>query len=324
MNINKKYVELLQEIYYRGFTYEDPNRKGVKRKQIPFYRFEHNFEEDGYPIIGVKQTYPKMAFNEMLAFMRGYTHLKELESLGVTFWRKDAYNFYLRKCDKNNVEHRLSFEKFLEESMFYTYVPEIPDYVFGNLGKIYSYQIRNWDGKVDQLNEVLERIKNNSKVTKNIVNMWNPSDMKDCALSPCHRSFEFIVEGDGLYVQWEQGSVDTFLGLPMNILYYSDVCYIFAHYLGLKPKGIIGNLSNVHLYDNSFDAVEKVLNKVFVDVCKNQESNILNNIVESKWNLPEKWENLDDYLNQLDFKTNLKIVGYKHLGREDVEMLAYS
>ena len=90
--IDKTYQELLHKIYYKGFEYEDPNRKGVTRKQIPYYNFEHDFE-DGFPIIGLKQTYPKMAFNEMKAFMMGKTNLKDLEDLGVTFWRDDAYNY---------------------------------------------------------------------------------------------------------------------------------------------------------------------------------------------------------------------------------------
>ena len=316
--IDQQYQELLHKIYYKGFEYEDPNRKGVTRKQIPYYNFEHDFE-DGFPIIGLKQTYPKMAFNEMKAFMMGKTNLKDLEDLGVTFWREDAYNFFKREA----VGYGVDMEAFLS-GVDKGYQYDSPSFKWGDLGKIYSYQIRNWDKKgfsdgIDQLNGVLERLKKEPNSTKNIVTMWNPSDLEDCALSPCHTRFSFIVEnlkdgGKGLRVQWNQDSVDSFLGLPINVMYYSFVCYIFAHYLGMKPLGIIGNLSNVHLYDNSFSAVEKILEFNYHDL----------EPVKIETNFPKEWYNLDDYLRQLDYKQNIKINNYKHLGRFDVPMLAYN
>lgn len=313
--INKIYQELLHKIYYKGFSYKDPNRKGVIRKQIPYCNFEHDFEE-GFPIIGLKQSYPKMAFNEMKAFMMGYTNLKQLEDLGVTFWRQDAYNYFLKHFNSKKTK-----EEFLEmvSKGYYSGAKDNPYYVFGDLGKIYSHQIRNWNGEIDQLNKVLERIKREPNSTKNLVNMWNPSDLDSCALSPCHTRFSFIVENlkdgnKGLRVQWNQDSVDSFLGLPINVMYYSFVCYVFAHYLGMKPLGIIGNLSNVHLYDNSFSVVKKLLELSPDDL----------EPVKIETHLPESWVNLDDYLNQLDFAENIKIKDYKHLGRFDIPMLAYS
>lgn len=312
--IDRVYQELLHKIYYKGFEYEDPNRKGVIRKQIPYYNFEHDFE-DGFPIIGLKQSYPNMAFNEMLAFMRGYTNLKQLEELSVTFWRQDAYNYY-KKHGGN-----LGFEYFLDQVMGTDKYGKNfgQSKNLGSLGKIYSHQIRNWNGSIDQLNEVLERLKIEPNSTKNLITMWNPSDLDSCALSPCHTRFSFIVENlkdgnRGLRVQWNQDSVDTFLGLPINIQYYSFVCYVFAHYLGMKPLGIIGNLSNVHLYDNSFSVVEKLLEFNSGDLEPIQ--------IETKFT--KEWFNLDDYLRQLDFAENIKIKDYKHLGRFNIPMLSYS
>lgn len=311
--IDQQYQELLHKIYHKGFEYEDPNRKGVIRKQIPYYNFEHDFE-DGFPIIGIKQTYPKMAFNEMKAFMMGKTNLKDLEDLGVTFWRDDAYNY----CKKLYPDYESTMDEFLY-SVHEKHWRINPYYEFGDLGRIYSHQIRNWNGSIDQLNEVLERLKKEPNSTKNIVTMWNPSDLEDCALSPCHRDFEFIVENlkdgsKGLRVKFTMSSVDTFLGLSINVMYYSFVCYVFAHYLGMKPLGIIGNLSNVHLYDNSFSAVEKILEFNYHDL----------EPVKIETDFPKDWKNLDDYLRQLDYKQNIRINNYKHLGRFDVPMLAYN
>lgn len=270
--IDKKYKELIQEIYYNGFEYEDPNRKGVIRKQITSYRLEHNFK-DGFPIIGLKQSYPRSAFNEMLLFMRGKTNIKDFHELKLFIWDKDEKNY-----NKG-----------------------------GDLGRIYPYQIRNFNGYFDQLNFVLERLKKEPHRTKNVVTMWNPCDMEECALTPCHRDFEFISDGKNLTVQFTMSSVDSFLGLPMNLMYYSFVCLVFSHYLGLKPKGIIANLSNVHLYDNSFEAVEELLIRE------------LDNKVVCIVSVPPEWDNLDDYLNKLNFELN----NYVHLGKLNVEMLAY-
>lgn len=348
--IDKIYQELLHKIYYQGFEYEDPNRKSVIRKQIPYFNFEHNFE-DGFPIIGLKQTYPKMAFNEMKAFMIGKTNLKDLEDLGVTFWRDDAYNYYLKKWNEQMVKP-LNKEEWFKATLKdgHNGDNKVLKLGLGGLGKIYSHQIRNWDNSIDQLNEVLEKLKKEPNSTKNIITMWNPSDLDDCALSPCHTRFSFIVEnlsfkqrekimreshtvflgkGEvlteedfdnvdipryGLRIQWNQDSVDSFLGLPINIMYYSFACYVFAHYLKMKPLGLIGNLFNVHLYDNSFSAVEELLKFNPDDL----------EPIKIETDFPKEWYSLNDYLNKLDYKENIKINNYKHLGRFDVPMLSYN
>lgn len=312
--VDEKYQELVRKVYYTGFEYEDPNRKGVIRKQIPYYTFEHSFSE-GFPIIGLKQSYPKMAFNEMKAFMMGKTNLRDLEDLGVTFWRKDAYNYFLKHFKSKKTE-----KEFLEmvAKGYYSGAIDNPYYVFGDLGKIYSHQIRNWNGNIDQLNEVLERLKKNPMSTKNIVTMWNPSDLDDCALSPCHTRFSFIVSkldesAYGLTVQWNQDSVDLFLGFPINVQFYSFVCYVFAKYLGMIPLGVVGNLSNIHLYDNSFWAVEELLKR---NPHKTEKVR-----VSTQFGL--YYKGLDSFLNQLSF-SDFEFYDYNHLGRLDVEMLPYS
>ena len=342
MNINRQYYNLVEKIYNEGFLYEDPNRKGVYRKQITDYTFEHNFK-DGYPAIGLKQVYPKMAFNEMLAFMRGYTNLSQLEGLGVTFWRDDAFNYFESRYGKGS----RTFDEWLGM------VKAFPGHNYGDLGRIYSHQIRNWNNTLDQLDSVLERLKKAPLSTKNIVTMWNPTDLKDCALSPCHTLFSFVtsplkteereeliskeqfeyyynnvknsekeeyfdsinIPKYGLKVLWDQFSVDTALGLPINIMYYSDVCYTFAHYLNMKPVGIKGNLANVHLYDNSFDAVEEMLKRDITEI---------EYPVEIETNFPDNWEYLDDFLGKLEYGKSIKLLNYKHLGRLDIKMLAYS
>lgn len=347
MNINKQYKDLVEKVYKEGFEYEDPNRKGVIRKQIPYYTLEHSFD-NGFPAIGIKQTYPKLAFNEMKVFMQGKYNLKDLENMGVSFWRKDAYNYYVRHGGNLKFEHFL--DQVLGTDKYGKNFGQTKN--IGSLGKVYPYQIRNWNGEIDQLSRVLERLKENPMSTKNIITMWNPSDEKSQALTPCHTRFSLVVrpldvyerqwfiENDesnyefyyenvrqsekesyfdglnipryGLTVQWNQDSVDSFLGLPTNILYYSNLCYALAHYMNMKPLGILGNLTNVHLYDNSFSAVKEMLSR---------DTSELKPITFNSNSLPKEWTDLDDYLSRLEY---VPLADYKHLGRLDVEMLAYS
>lgn len=311
--IDNIYYELLYRTYYNGFEYEDPNRKGVTRLQIPYYNLEYSFSE-GFPMISLKQVYPKMAFGELKSFLMGQNNVQDIEKQGVTFWRKDAYNYYLKKTQDTTTD----YHKFLEKMQVRELVG---DFTAGDLGRIYPYQMRNWDNTLDQLQNVLERLRKEPNSTKNIVTMWNPKDHEDSALTPCHTRFSFIVENisdskykHGLRVQWNQDSVDLFLGLPINIMYYSMMCYIIAGYLGMKPLGIIGNLSNIHLYNNALDATVELMGR---------------NPYETRspivvFDLPQEFKNLDDYLEQLDYNKTVSIHGYKHLGRLDVEMLAYN
>lgn len=301
--INKQYRNLIEKILKDGFEYEDPNRKGTNRKQIPFYRIEHDFK-DGFPAIGLKQSYPKMAFNEMVLFMQGKTQIQDFWKLGVKFWDKDGYNYFLNRTQKDDY----TFDEWKE------FMKVFDSHTYGSLGRIYSHQIRKWNGNTDQLNNVLERLKKHPHSTKNIVTMWNPSDLEYCALSPCHRTFEFISDGKNLWVQWEQSSVDVGVGILMNIMYYSFVCEVFAHYLGLNAKGIIGNLSNVHLYDNSLEAMEEMLKR---------DENQIKEVPFLVKDLPTEWENLDDFLSQLKYGESVKLKNYQHLGRIDIEMLPY-
>jgi thymidylate synthase len=308
--IDLKYKELISKIYNEGFEYIDPNRSGVKRKQIPYYTFEWNFE-DGFPAIGLKKAFPKSAFNEFKAFMLGENKLKQLEDRGVRFWRKDAHNFHKRRFPNSTI----TINRFMELVGTLDYNGN----EFGDMGKIYPYQIRKWNGKYDQLQMVLNRLKQNPHTTKNIVTMWNPTDISDSALSPCHTRFSFVVtklnnDSLGLYIQWNQDSVDVFLGLPMNIMYYSYACYVFAEYLGMKPLGVIGNLTNLHLYDNSFLAVEQLLKR---DAKLNEDVNINVNVTEYN-------NDVSKFIEAIEYGKNIILSNYRDLGEIKVEMLPYS
>jgi thymidylate synthase len=283
--MDKQYKELLHTILNKGYWYDDPNRKETKRLQINDYKLTHNFE-DGFPITTSKKTYYKGAFGELLVFLRGENNLKVLHNNGVKFWNKDAHNYYIKLCNDNQTSPVDSgqFLKFTEQGNVRDY---FDGYRFGDLGKIYPYQMRKWNDSLDQIQSLVNTLRTTPLATKKTVTMWNPSDLQDCCLSPCHWSFEALVtplkesyEGHivdfgkevfsektkvwrspkyGLTIKWHQHSTDVFLGLPLNITYYSGLCYLLAELLNMKPLGVIGDLSNVHLYDNAIEGAKKQL-----------------------------------------------------------------
>lgn len=339
--IDRTYKELLETILEKGFWYNDPNRKGVKRLQIDDYRIVHNFS-DGFPAITTRKTYFNLAVAELLVFLSGAKNLKELRDKGINFWNQDTYNFYLKHFNERNVKPQ-SYENFLEAVdkdglNGYNYVLKLG---LGRLGKIYPYQMRNWNGKIDQLLDLIYTLRNNPMATKKTVTMWNPSDLEDSALSPCHFMFQAIVSKIGkneygLKIKFSMHSVDTFLGLPSNLQYYSTLCYILAAFSGMKSLGIIADLTNVHLYDNQIDAVKEQL-KRDVDKYDNSEIRFSENFYymidkflgakedlmtdpQNKWNESEALTNVFKNLSVDDFI----LKGYESYEKISVPMLSYN
>lgn len=289
-SINNTYQQLLKDIISRGYVYEDPNRKGVKRTQVSDYRFVHNFEKDGFPIITLREIYYKGAIGEFVSFMNGENNVEDLIKNKVNFWFKDARNYFNKKFKKNLTEQEHK-EGVLSGKRAY-----------GDLGKIYPYQMRSWNGNIDQISRLVKTLKTNPMATKKTVTMWNPADMEETSLSACHWSFEALTEvlsikqrenylkktdvlsydsyiedtkfknrsiqldelgvpKYGLNIKWHQHSVDTYLGLPSNIIYYSLMCVVLAAEANMVPMGIIADLSNVHIYDNAISATYELLKR---------------------------------------------------------------
>ena len=148
--INEKYKNILSEIVKKGFTYEDPNRTGVYRKQIPTYTFSHYFKSEGFPILTLRKSFIESAFQEMKLFLSGESNLKIFKSKGVNFWDKDAYNFAVKQGYIGTFD---SFIDFAKNNDF-------------SLGKIYPHHIRNYNGVTDQLKDLIHILKTNPFATK--------------------------------------------------------------------------------------------------------------------------------------------------------------
>lgn len=262
--MNKKYVDLIELILSSGYEYEDPNRKGVKRKQIDSYSFKHNLLEEGFPFITVKQTYPELALKELELFISGETDIREYWKIGVNFWDKDWKRFIREDQDKSREE-----------------LQNLPERSY-QLSGIYPDLMTSWGNKgINQIDNLLQTLHKNPMATKKTVTMWNP-EVKG-VLSPCHWAFEVIVspipdakEGEPQYyisLKFHMGSSDVFLGKPMNVVYYAGLLVWLAHVSDMIPLNLYGDLSNVHLYDNSWEAAEDLLKQPYEDIKVDVEYN---------------------------------------------------
>lgn len=249
--IDQTFHDLCSRIFAEGREYENKNR-GVKRLQIPSFTLRHSFE-DGFPAITNKRLYWKGIVGELLWFLRGDNDVRWLNDNGIKIWNKDAYNWYLKEMKKGNSAYIADFEEF--EKMG-----------FGLVGQNYSVQWRNFNGKTDQILDLVNMMSKDIMSSRLKVNAWNPSEIFETALPPCHSEFQVIgvplEDGTfGFELHWNQRSVDVFLGLPFNIASYGLLAKILEFITGYKALGIEGTLKCVHFYDNQYEAAKELLSR---------------------------------------------------------------
>ena len=178
---------------------------------------------DGFPLMTTKKVHWKSVVHELLWFVSGNTNIKYLQENGVRIWNEWA--------DEN-----------------------------GNLGPVYGKQWRDFGG-VDQLQNVIDEIKSNPYSRRLIVNAWNPIDIPNMALPPCHMMFQFYVNDGKLSLQLYQRSADAFLGVPFNIASYSLLLHMVAHLTNLEPYEFIHTLGDAHIYMDHFYQVAEQLSR---------------------------------------------------------------
>jgi len=232
----KQYLELLEDIYKNGTDVD--GRNGATRKV--FARQLRFNLEDGFPAMTTKKLAFKMMKSELLWFIEGSgddNRLKELNGSDRTIWTDNANADYWKPKAKFD----------------------------GDLGRVYGVQWRHWkrpDGtEVDQLKDVIERIKTMPNDRRHIVTAWNPGELELMALPPCHMMFQFFVAGDKLSVHMVQRSCDMFLGVPFNIASYALLLSMVAQVTGLKAHECILTLNDAHIYHSHFDAVQEQLSR---------------------------------------------------------------
>ncbi len=213
----KQYLDLLRRAYETGTDRGDRTGTGVRAVFGHQMRFDLS---DGFPLLTTKKLHLKSIIHELLWFLSGDTNIRYLKENGVSIWDEWA--------DEN-----------------------------GELGPVYGRQWRSWtgaDGKtVDQISWVVNEIKTNPNSRRLVVSAWNPSQIEDMALPPCHCLFQFFVADGRLSCQLYQRSGDIFLGVPFNIASYALLTAMMAQATGLKPGEFIHTLGDAHLYANHFE-----------------------------------------------------------------------
>lgn len=299
-NGEKNYLDLLQIIIDKGYSLPPAQRQVVGTRQINSWTFEHDLRT-GFPLLTTKDLGGKRLegiIHELLWFLRGDTNIKYLVDNGVNIWNKDAYNYYKKMFkEHNNAETTCGIEMFID-GIKEDNSAAFGNYKLGDLGPVYGKQWRNWEvpttnhkfTSIDQIANLIKDIKyaidNNYNNRRLIVSAWNVAEISDMALPPCHKDFQIILEpisnsertkmidaiayeGSDNYsvpkyylnLIWNQRSVDTFLGLPYNIASYGFLAHILGKVTNTIPKDLIGELRNVHLYDNHIEQAKLQLSR---------------------------------------------------------------
>ena len=216
-DIMKQYLDLLQHVLDNGTDKSD--RTGTGTRSVFGYQMRFNLA-DGFPVLTTKKLHLKSIIHELLWFLAGDTNIRYLKENGVRIWDEWA--------DEN-----------------------------GDLGRVYGAQWRSWRGAngetVDQIANVVRQIRQNPDSRRLIVSAWNPAEVDDMALPPCHALFQFYVANGKLSCQLYQRSADIFLGVPFNIASYALLTMMVAQVCGLQAGEFVHTLGDAHLYQNHLE-----------------------------------------------------------------------
>jgi thymidylate synthase len=262
----RQYLDLLKDISENGAVKSDRTGTGTKSLFGRQIRFDLN---EGFPAVTTKKLYLRSVIHELLWFLQGDSNLEYLVKNDVHIWDEWPYRAYLKSIGKE-VPHSSTEEW---KSGLAEFVERIKtDHKFavkyGDLGPIYGYQWRHWpDGKggeIDQIQELIDTLKNNPDSRRIIVSAWNVADIKEMAvagLPPCHTLFQFYVIDGKLSCQLYQRSADTFLGVPFNIASYALLTMMIAQVTGLKLGEFVHTFGDVHIYLNHQKQVDLQLSR---------------------------------------------------------------
>lgn len=297
MQATHEYHKLLTTILKEGRRKGDRTGTGT----ISIFDYKIKFDMDqGFPLITTKRMYTRGIISELLWFLQGSKDIRDLWKNNVHIWDGNWYAMYSKSC---------SSPYSLEEMQNKIEDTSIDPSVW-SLGPIYGKQWINWPTGINQIQEAVDKLHNNPDDRRIMVSAWNPSEINQMALPPCHWAFELYsdiltydereiycknkkiklytdeiadtnplesledriirrmdrmtakgVPTRRLSLKWHQRSVDTFLGLPFNIASYAFLLHMFAQQVNMVPGTLVGDLTNVHIYDNHIEYVKKQLER---------------------------------------------------------------
>jgi thymidylate synthase len=221
----KQYLDLMRHVLDHG--HEKSDRTGTGTRSVFGYQMRFDLAA-GFPLLTTKKLHTRSIIHELLWFLRGDTNINYLKDNGVSIWDDWA--------DTD-----------------------------GNLGPVYGHQWRHWPakdgGEIDQITQLIEGLKNNPDSRRHIVSAWNPTDIPEMKLPPCHALFQFYVAGGKLSCQLYQRSADIFLGVPFNIASYALLTLMVAQVCGYKPGDFVWTGGDCHLYSNHLEQTRLQLSR---------------------------------------------------------------
>jgi thymidylate synthase len=223
----QQYHDLLRKVMAEGARKDDRTNTGT----LSIFGHQMRFDlSEGFPLVTTKKVHMKSIIHELLWFLKGETNIKYLTDNGVSIWNEWA--------DSS-----------------------------GELGPIYGHQWRNWPTpsgqSIDQIENILEQLRNDPDSRRMIVSAWNVADLNKMALPPCHALFQFYVANGKLSLQLYQRSADAFLGVPFNIASYALLTHMVAQQVGLDVGEFIWTGGDCHLYLNHIEQAELQLSREF-------------------------------------------------------------
>ena len=306
-NIEQAYLKLLNDILQRGT--EKSDRTGTGTISVFGRQIRHDMKT-GFPLLTTKKMYWKGIVTELLWFLRGDTNIKYLVDNDCHIWDGDAYKAYC-KWFESQPEEIKEYEGAIlpKKDEFINRIKTDDEFAkkWGDLGKIYGYQWRNWNEGIDQIQNLIHDLKTNPDSRRLMVNAWNVGELDKMTLPPCHYGFQVYtsVRNDKRYISlmWNQRSVDTPLGLPFNIASYALLLEIIARSVNMVPDELIGNLGDCHIYKNQVDGVEEQLTRETYPLPKLEI-----NSGNENWYL---LDDVNDIINSLDCDLTFKIKDYE-------------
>ncbi|WP_313235676.1 thymidylate synthase [Sporosarcina ureae] len=268
----KQYLDLCQHILETGTKKGD--RTGTGTYSVFGYQMRFDLAQ-GFPLLTTKKTAFRLIVSELLWFIKGDTNIRTLIQERNGIWDEWAFERYVNSAAYTGPDMIDFGRRVLKDEEFATiYKAELASFKekiladeefakqHGDLGPVYGKQWRAWDsanGVIDQLAQVIDSIKHNPDSRRHIVTAWNPAEVDEMALPPCHLLFQFYVADGKLSCQLYQRSADVFLGVPFNIASYALLIHLIAHECGLEVGEFVHTLGDAHLYQNHIDQVHEQL-----------------------------------------------------------------
>lgn len=275
----KQYLDLCRTILEHGVKKDDRTHTGT----ISYFGYQMRFNlNDGFPLLTTKRVHLKSIIHELLWFISGSTNIKYLVDNDVRIWNDWPYEKY-KNSDEYQGEDITQFaQKIKADDEFAK--------KWGDLGPVYGKQWRDFFG-VDQLEDLINEIKTNPNSRRLIISAWNPKQIKEMALPPCHCFMQFYVCNNRLSCQLYQRSADVFLGVPFNIASYALFTMMIAQVCDLELGDFVHTIGDAHIYLNHLDQINLQLQRE----CRQLPTMKLNKNIKSIYDFKYEDFTLENY-----------------------------